>query len=290
MADEHGWEHWQWDPTLFAGTAAHYVRGRLPWSPGIGAALADALALDGAGRLLDVGCGPGVVAIALAPWFAEVVGLDADPEMIAEATRQAGLAGVTRTRWVQRRAEELPAGLGRFRVVTFAASFHWMDRPLVARAVRSMLDDGGVVVQVTAPAPRPDEVLDPSSRLAVANPPPPDDAIEDLRRRYLGDEKRAGQTLRTSSPGGEDEVFQAAGFRPMREVEVPDGRTLTRDVDDLVAFVLSLSSTAPHLFGERLGSFEHELRSVLRAASPTGRFDVVLPATTLRIWKRAGPS
>lgn len=290
MSDEHGWERWQWDPTLFAGTATHYVRGRLPWSPGTGAALADALVLDGTGRLLDVGCGPGIVALMLAPWFAEVVGLDADPGMIAEATQRAERAGVTHVRWVQRRAEELPDGLGRFRVVTFAASFHWMDRPVVARAVGSMLEGGGAVVQVTAPAPRADDVLDPTSGLPIGNPPPPDDAIDDLRRRYLGDLRRAGQTFRTSSPAGEDEIFQAAGFRPMREVDVPDGRTFTRDIDELVAFVLSVSSTAPHLFGDRLGSFEHDLRSLLLAASPTGRFDVVLPDTTLRIWQVPEPA
>ena len=33
-------------------------------------------------------------------------------------------------------------------MVTFAASFHWMDRPLVARTVRSMLNPGGILVHV----------------------------------------------------------------------------------------------------------------------------------------------
>ena len=79
-------------------------------------------------------------------------------------------------------------------------------------------------------------------------------------------------------------MFQAAGFAPMREVLVPDGRLLTRTADDLVASVLSMSSTAPHLFGDRLDAFEADVRAVLAAASPSGRFDVVLPDTTLRIW------
>jgi 2-polyprenyl-3-methyl-5-hydroxy-6-metoxy-1,4-benzoquinol methylase len=47
--------------------------------------VARALALDGRGRLLDVGCGPGIVALELTSLFEEVVGLDADPDMIAEA-------------------------------------------------------------------------------------------------------------------------------------------------------------------------------------------------------------
>jgi hypothetical protein len=51
--------------------------------------------------------------------------------------------GVGNAAWVRMRAEDLPAGLGRFRAVTFAASFHWMDRPQVASAVTTMLDPGG---------------------------------------------------------------------------------------------------------------------------------------------------
>ena len=56
------WEEWRWDPTLFEGAAAHYRRGRLPYSPATADTVTDALGLDGTGRLLDVGCGPGIVA------------------------------------------------------------------------------------------------------------------------------------------------------------------------------------------------------------------------------------
>jgi hypothetical protein len=47
--------------------------------------------------------------------------------------------------------------------------------------------------------------------------------------------------------------------------------------------VLSTSSTAPHLFGAKLSEFEHDVRAVLRAASPTGRFSVRLADNRLRI-------
>jgi ubiquinone/menaquinone biosynthesis C-methylase UbiE len=129
---------WEWDQTLFAGAAAYYDRGRLPNAPGLTDAFENAFGLDGRGRLLDIGCGPGTVTLPLAGLFQEVVGLDADTGMIQEARRLASERGVMNARWVERRAEELPADLGRFNVVTFAASFHWMDRPVVARIVRGM--------------------------------------------------------------------------------------------------------------------------------------------------------
>jgi hypothetical protein len=66
---------------------------------------------------------------------------------------------------------------------------------------------------------------------------------------------------------------------------VPDQRAVERTVDDVVATVFSISSTAPHLFGDRREEFERDLREVLTQASPSGRFSVRLPDNTLRIWR-----
>ena len=70
-----GWETWQWDETLFEGAAPFYLKGRLPYAPGLGDAIQNAIGLDGHGRLLDLGCGPGTVTLRLAHLFAEVVAL-----------------------------------------------------------------------------------------------------------------------------------------------------------------------------------------------------------------------
>src|SRR3712207_2218170 len=99
---------WQWDETLYRGSARFYERGRLPYPPGLADALAAALDLDGRGRLLDVGCGPGIVALRLAHLFEAVVGLDADAAMLAEAEQRASELGVTNASWVHARAEDLP--------------------------------------------------------------------------------------------------------------------------------------------------------------------------------------
>jgi SAM-dependent methyltransferase len=116
------------DPTLYEGAAAHYRYGRPPYSPQLEAVLAEELELDGSGRLLDVGCGPGILTVRIAPLFEEAVGLDPDPAMLAEARRSAGERGVANVRWVEATAEELPgAEPGPFRLVSFGQSFHWMD-------------------------------------------------------------------------------------------------------------------------------------------------------------------
>jgi SAM-dependent methyltransferase len=273
------WEDWTWDETVFQGTAAHYRQGRKPYAPALAHALAEALDLDGHGRLLDVGCGPGTVALSFADLFESVVGLDSDSGMVAEATRAAAEVQVTTATWVQMRAEELPGSLGTFRVITFGQSFHWMDRPRVAAAVHRMLDPTGAVVQVdlwhTNP---PDQELPSGPYPAV-----PEAAIDELRRRWLGPDRRAGQGFRNTSPAGEDEVFQSAGFAPEQVIVVPDDRILERSADDVVAWVLSTSSTAPHLFGDRIDDFIADLRALLLEVSPEGRFSVVLSENGLRI-------
>jgi hypothetical protein len=142
-----------------------------------------------------------------------------------------------------------------------------------------MLDADGAVVQVdlwhTSP---PNRVLSNGPY-----PPIPEEAIDELRRRWLGPDRRAGQGFRNTSPDGEDAVFQAAGFAPEELVIVSDDRVLERSVGDVLAWVLSTSSTAPHLFGDRLDDFSEDLRSLLLVVSPEGRFSVRLSDNRLRI-------
>lgn len=183
-----------------------------------------------------------------APGLAEVLarGLDPDPGMLAHAARAAADQAIANATWVQRRAE---------------------------------------VVQVDAPAYRPDELAVMCADKALPFPPPPEDALDELRRRYLGEDRRAGQAIRNTSPSGEDEVFQQAGFLAAETVTVPDRRIIHRTIDDIVAAVFSTSSTAPHLFGDRQQDYERDVRAILSQASTTGQFSVRLPDNILRIWR-----
>ncbi|MFD7164631.1 class I SAM-dependent methyltransferase [Streptomyces violascens] len=274
---------WEWDDSLFLGTAAYYRRGRLPYAPGLAAVLATVLGLDGRGRLIDVGCGPGTLALSLGPLFREVVGVDPDSGMIAEATRQAAVCGMgTKARWVRARAEELPAGLGTFRVASFGQSFHWMDRGLVAAAIRGMLRPGGALVHIS------DLKSETPSLHGLPHPPAPYAAIEELVRRYLGPVRRAGRTvLPNGTPGDEAVVLARAGFAGPRRYVVPGGQALERTPADLVAWVFSMSYAAPHLFGERRDAFEADVRRLLQEVSPSGRFSERQPSTEVFVWRKS---
>ncbi|RVU27883.1 class I SAM-dependent methyltransferase [Streptomyces antnestii] len=271
---------WKWDETLFAGTSPYYRRGRLPYAAGLADELAGMLELDGRGRLVDVGCGPGTLALSLAHLFGEVVGVDPDEGMIAEATREAAAQGVSgKTRWVRARAEQLPSDLGTFDIATFGQSFHWMDRELVAATTRDMLRPGGALVHIT------DLSTATPTAAGLQYPGVPGAAVDALVKRYLGPVRRAGQgVLPHGTPGGEAEVYRRAGFFGPEHRVVPAGQALERTVDDVVAGVFSRSFSAPHLFGARRGAFEVDLRRLLREASATGRFSELQPDTEVFVW------
>src|SRR4029077_20046491 len=96
-----------YDPASYLGCAAHYRYGRPAYSPGLEAVLTQQAGLDGNGRLLDVGCGPGVRTVRLAHLFERAVGLDPDAGMLAEGRRAAEEKAVMNIRWVQGLAEDL---------------------------------------------------------------------------------------------------------------------------------------------------------------------------------------
>ncbi|MEI2583036.1 methyltransferase [Scytonema sp. PRP1] len=54
-----------YDPTLFQGAAWHYARYRPKYPPVLFDLLTQKFELNGQGRLLDLGCGAGLIAIPL---------------------------------------------------------------------------------------------------------------------------------------------------------------------------------------------------------------------------------
>jgi ubiquinone/menaquinone biosynthesis C-methylase UbiE len=98
-------------------------------------------------RTLDVGCGTGTLAVALAERGGKVWGIDSSPEMLAEA-----LAKETRARFKGGVAEELPFKDGWFERVVMRLSLHHVDRPrALAEAGRVLVPGGRIVIATFDP-------------------------------------------------------------------------------------------------------------------------------------------
>jgi ubiquinone/menaquinone biosynthesis C-methylase UbiE len=98
-------------------------------------------------RVLDLGCGTGTLVIQVKEWQpdAEVVGLDADPEMLAQARRKAERAGVE-LELTEGFSTALPYRDESFDVVLSTLFFHHLDpepKRQTAREVFRVLRRGG---------------------------------------------------------------------------------------------------------------------------------------------------
>ena len=87
-------------------------------------------------RILDVGCGDGVLATQLAQGGARVTGLDASTDMLAAAQRRARAAGVE-VDLVEGVADNLPFPTGQFDCVVSVATLCFVDDP--RQAIREMV-------------------------------------------------------------------------------------------------------------------------------------------------------
>jgi SAM-dependent methyltransferase len=256
-----------YDPTIFEGAAAHYRPGRPPYSPQLEAVLTEELGLDGTGRLLDGGCGPGILTIRLAHLFQDVVGLDPDAAMLAEGRRIADERDIENIRWVHARAEELPeAAPGPYRLVTFGQSFHWTDEPRVAETVYDMLEPGGALALIVHTVEGRDAPPNPGS------PPIPHDEIRALVAEYLGPDVRSGQGLAPVRRHRFEDILVRSRFGAPRQLFAPGIPDLLRDSESVLSGYFSMSSSAPHLYGDRVEDFAAEVRELLASRSPDGLF------------------
>jgi SAM-dependent methyltransferase len=215
----------------FRSTVPYYVSHRPRYPAELIGLLAEEVGLGSESRVLDLGTGPGHVAIPLAAYAREVVAVDVEPEMLA-ALAESAPANV---RPVEARAEDVDASWGSFDLVTAGRSFHWFDEAVVMQRLAevtpalALLGDHGLGAQ----------------RKVVA-----------IARELLGEdpvERRSWQFR---------EVLQRSPFSEVTELAVEVERAWTHDDLLLLAYSLSVASV------ERLGDLRQEFERRVRAELP----------------------
>ena len=135
-------------PDRFRSTVPFYVKHRLGYPTLL---LDEVVRRVGLGRedgILDLGCGPGTLAIALArAGFRHVTAMDPDPAMLAAARDEADRAGVP-VRFIEGSSYDLDPASGPYRLVIMGRSFHWMDRAATLATLEVIVELGGAVVAV----------------------------------------------------------------------------------------------------------------------------------------------
>jgi ubiquinone/menaquinone biosynthesis C-methylase UbiE len=103
---------------------------------------------NAAGVILDVACGPGIIAAALAAQAREVVAFDLTPEMLSQARQRCAKAGRKNVTFREGSATELPFAESSFdAVVTRLAVHHFQEpRRVFDEMFRVLRPDGTLVV------------------------------------------------------------------------------------------------------------------------------------------------
>jgi ubiquinone/menaquinone biosynthesis C-methylase UbiE len=103
---------------------------------------------------LDVACGPGTLACALAPHVRHATGIDLTPAMLDQARRTQQEQGIANVSWLRGDVTDLPWPDASFDIVTCRFAFHHFPEPLtVLRQMRRVCRPGGrVLVADSCPA------------------------------------------------------------------------------------------------------------------------------------------
>ncbi|MFI6496693.1 class I SAM-dependent methyltransferase [Nonomuraea typhae] len=235
---------------LFGGAAPYYAKHRADH----GAAAIDLLAsaFGAEATVLDLGCGPGTLAIPLSARVKRVLAVDPAPDMLAEGERLA--AGRTNIQWLRGDSGHL-RDLPVFGHVVMGRSFHWMDREAVLADLDELLPPGGVVALV---GPTRDK-----ENLAW------EEAAAGVRREFGMGGLSAPGSFQVSGRH-HDDVLAGSPFRVLEPVLFT--ARLERDLDDVVGLQLSYSYSAPAKLGDRRDAFVRAMREALLAANPSGRW------------------
>jgi SAM-dependent methyltransferase len=258
------------DPRRFHSAATHYRSGRTPYPPKLIRRVADVVGLAEDDRVLDLGCGPGQLAIGFSYFAGEIVGVDPEPRMLTIATDAAlGLAPDVTFR--EGSSFDIDSSLGRFRLITMGRSFHWMDRPVTLQRLDEMVETGGAIA------------LFGDRHINV-----PENAWHDewrvITERYAHSDPEWQH--RRAMPSHES-VLLASPFNRLEKVSLI-GQQLS-NTDSLIERARSMSSLSRERIGTRADELVRELRAFFSRIATAGTITEVIEWWAL-IARRAGGS
>ena len=248
----------------FATTVPYYSRYREPYPTSFFETVAQRVKLNGNERLVDIGCGPAPLAIGFAGYVASCTGVDPEPAMLGAARESAAESGVA-LNLIEARIEQLPEMFASFDIATVGRALHWMEPDTTLRVLERVLtEDGWILICGSSPPPGPGNPwLEPYNQ---------------VRNRWVdhrGEERYSADS---------EQRFAGSPFRFVERVVVTTQQMVT--IEELIRRSLSRSTTSPHVLGDRIAEFEHELAEALQPFIADGLVREEIHASA-RIFRRS---
>jgi SAM-dependent methyltransferase len=249
-------------PGRFRELANFYTTGRPTYPRLLARRVADLVSLDGTQTVLDLGTGPGFLALDFQPFAGRVIGVDPEPEMLHAARRNAVKAGV-QIEFVAGSSGDLGSQFGRLHLVTIGRAFHWMDRQRTLELLDTLIEPVGGVALFQESYPE----------VPVNDWHPSFQAILD----YYGAADPARD--RTHNNKDHETVLLDSAFSHLERVAVLERRTTS--IEHIVDRSLSYARAWEGRPGSRLKDMAMEVRDALEPYTIKGNVQEVLEGTAL---------
>ena len=245
-----------YDPRRFRPNVPFYARYRLGYPDSLIDRISRSTDLQPGDAVLDLGAGPGLLAIPFAKAGMTVTAVDPEPGMLAELKDAAAMSAAAVD--IRRGSSfDMPSGIGPFRLVTIGRAFHWMDRLATLEMLDGLIGEGGAIALVHDDHPTTAENV----WRAV---------LRDVADRYGRAEAPHVREARAKGYRSHESVLLESRFSQLERVGIIVRRDLT--ADDIVGLAHSLSALSPEKLGVRAEAFETDLREELARLSPDNHF------------------
>ncbi|WP_280707862.1 class I SAM-dependent methyltransferase [Bradyrhizobium sp. BR13661] len=197
--------------------------------------------------LIDLGTGPGLLALGFGPYVGRVVAVDPEPAML-DAARLATARAGRHVTLIEGKAETLPLDIGSFDIVTIGRALHWMDRDAVlARLEELVACDGAILIC--------------ASFSATDGRNPWLDGYNEIRRRWspakLWEEAGKGTRTHRDLPA----FFRGSSFHPTELVTVETNHLV--GLWELAERTLTYSSSSREALGENVEAMLRDVENHL---------------------------
>ena len=247
----------------FASTAGLYEELRPPYPPAFFATVAQDLELSKQHALIDLGTGPGLLALGFGPYVGRVIGVDPEPRMLDAARAAAVRQGQTLT-LIGGRAEDLGSEIGRFDLVTIGRALHWMDEAALGPLFQRLVTADGVVAVCASFSAR-------DGRNAWLG------AYNDARRAW-SDQKLWGESRRGERAHRElASVLAGSGFHAAETIAVETTHEV--GMARLARRVLTFSSSSPAALGEKVDAMLADVEQRIAPFAREGTLTEVVVST-----------
>ena len=231
----------------FQSTVPFYSRFRLAYPLRLIERVIALAELHPGDQVLDLGTGPGLLAVPFAAAGMRVTAADPEPTMLAAAGEAARAAGVTLTLW-RGGSDDLVSAMGPFRLVTMGRSFHWMDRATTLERLDGIIAPDGAIALFGDEHPKTAE-----NRWS--------EVLHEVASRYGRNEEPVILERKSRDYRTHESYLLASRFNMLEAISVVIRRPIT--IEEIVGRALSMSTCSPEKLGPRIGAFEAELRAAL---------------------------